>query len=219
MLAGVPRPLIPLALFVGAYMLGFGAWALSRGNVEFIFYGAVMLALIGAVLLMHRRVGFSGVVLWGLAVWGFLHMAGGTVPIPREFMASTVPDEGTRNVLYNFRAFAWTPKYDQVTHAFGFGVATLAAWEALRSAAGGALRPSWGVRFALVCAGMGLGAINEVVEFVAVLTIPNTNVGGYENTGWDLISNLAGCVIAAGLVRGEGSGGGEARLTAGVRGA
>ena len=39
-------------------------------------------------------------------------------------------------------------------------------------------------------AGSGFGALNEVVEFIAVLTIPETNVGGYENTGWDLVANL-----------------------------
>ena len=32
---------------------------------------------------------------------------------------------------------------------------------------------------------------------LAVLTIPNTNVGGYENTGWDLVFNALGAVVAA----------------------
>ena len=27
--------------------------------------------------------------------------------------------------------------------------------------------------------------------------MPWTNVGGYDNTGWDLVSNLVGCLIAA----------------------
>jgi hypothetical protein len=48
---------------------------------------------------------------------------------------------------------------------------------------------------------MGFGALNEVVEFIAVLTIPNTNVGGYENTGWDLVANLTGTVVAAVCIR------------------
>jgi hypothetical protein len=41
-------------------------------------------------------------------------------------------------------------------------------------------------------ASLGFGALDEVVKFVAVLLIPNTNVGGYVNTGWDLVSNLFG---------------------------
>jgi hypothetical protein len=39
--------------------------------------------------------------------------------------------------------------------------------------------------------------VNEVVEFVATLLIPETNVGGYRNTGWDLVSNLIGATTAA----------------------
>jgi hypothetical protein len=58
----------------------------------------------------------------------------------------------------------------------------------------------------IICgaAGMGFGALNEIVEFVATLTIPETNVGGYENTGWDLVFNFFGCVIAAIVIRVRG---------------
>ena len=49
-------------------------------------------------------------------------------------------------------------------------------------------------------AGLGFGALNEVVEFVATLLIPETNVGGYRNTGWDLVANLIGATIAATLI-------------------
>lgn len=47
---------------------------------------------------------------------------------------------------------------------------------------------------------MGFDALNEVIEFVATLLIPNTNVGGYENTGWDLVYNLIGSTIAAAII-------------------
>jgi len=208
---------LPLALFVVAYMLGFGVWALVAGNREFIFYGVVMVLLIAAVLWMDRRVRLSTGVMWGLAVWGLLHMAGGIVPIPDQFMASAPPAEGGHNVLYNLRPFAWGPKYDQFTHAYGFGVATLAAWEGIQAAARGSLRPGFGVFVCLVCIGMGLGALNEVVEFMAVLLIPNTNVGGYHNTGWDLVSNLTGVTVAAGWVwMNGGSGGGSGRRAGSV---
>ena len=48
--------------------------------------------------------------------------------------------------------------------------------------------------------GMGLGAMNEVIEFVGTLIFPNTNVGGYVNTGWDLVCNMTGCIAAVGVV-------------------
>lgn len=178
-----------LVAFVVAYMAMFGTSALMRGNTEFLFYFVVMLVLIGAVVLMDRRVHFSSGTLWALGVWGFLHMAGGNVLVP-----------ATGEVLYNLWLWAGGLKYDQVVHAYGFATATFAAHEALRAAVGPAYRVRLGVAFALVCIGMGLGALNEVVEFVAVLTIPSTNVGGYENTGWDLVFNLFGCIAAATLI-------------------
>ncbi len=44
---------------------------------------------------------------------------------------------------------------------------------------------------------MGLGALNESVEFIATITIPETNVGGCLNTGWDLVANAVGATLAA----------------------
>ena len=44
--------------------------------------------------------------------------------------------------------------------------------------------------------GVGLGALNEVVEFIAT-RIAETNVGGYVNTGMDLVYNTIGATIAS----------------------
>jgi hypothetical protein len=43
---------------------------------------------------------------------------------------------------------------------------------------------------------MGLGAVNEIVEFIMVLALPQTGVGGYENTMWDIVFNTIGAIIA-----------------------
>jgi uncharacterized membrane protein YjdF len=52
-----------------------------------------------------------------------------------------------------------------------------------------------------VLGAMGLGALNEMIEFSAVLMVPDTNVGGYYNTALDLVFNALGAVIAMVLVR------------------
>ena len=44
--------------------------------------------------------------------------------------------------------------------------------------------------------GQGVGAFNEVVEFAASHLLAATNVGGYENTGRDLVANLLGTAVA-----------------------
>ena len=49
-------------------------------------------------------------------------------------------------------------------------------------------------------ASMGFGALNEVIEFFLTLTLPETNIGGYINPGWDLASNLVGVTAACCLI-------------------
>ena len=189
------------AIFTGAYMIGAAALALRAFNQEFIFYGLVMLALIGAVWWLDSRVRLSAFSLWCLAVWGLAHMMGGTVPIPER-----LTEPGEQSVLYSLRLTPWLPKYDQIVHAFGFFTSTLVAWRAMNAsvegiAPGRSLPRTLGPIFAAMMVGMGLSAMNEIIEFVATLIFPNTNVGGYVNTGWDLVSNLTGCVIAGVLIR------------------
>jgi hypothetical protein len=49
-------------------------------------------------------------------------------------------------------------------------------------------------------ASMGLGAVNEIIEFVAVLVFPQTNVGGYANTALDLVFNSFGAIFSVATI-------------------
>lgn len=174
--------------------------SLATGNREFVFYIVVMFVLMGAVAAVHRRVRLSSTALWGLSLWGLAHMAGGMAPVPESW-----PVNGEHRVLYSWWLIPNLLKYDQIVHAFGFGVTTLVCWEGLRSLLINAGRPDPqpGLGSLTLCAAaaMGFGALNEVVEFIATLLVPETNVGGYVNTGWDLVSNLCGAVLAALAIR------------------
>jgi hypothetical protein len=192
----MPRRLAPILIFTSAYMLGAIALAATRLNREFLFYIVLMLVEAAVVVALDRRVRFPTRVLWGLSVWGLLHMCGGLLRIPMS-----LAEPGTPGALYNLRLHPWAPKYDQVVHAFGFAVSTLAAWHSLTVAAGGAVRPTAGPLTIACLVGLGLGALNETVEFAATLLFPYTNVGGYTNTGWDLVSNLVGSLGAIALIR------------------
>jgi len=190
------KRLLPVGLFVALYMSTAIAVALRYWNYEFVYYGLVMLALVGVVIAVDRRVRFPMWVMWSFAIWGLLHMVGGTLPIPES-----VTEPGTPRVLYNLRLHPNLPKYDQCVHAFGFFVSTLAAWRAVIVASNFSLQPTIGPLAAAALIGMGLGAMNEVIEFIATLVMPGTNVGGYVNTGWDLVSNMVGCITAAFVIR------------------
>lgn len=189
--------LLPVGLFTGAYLLAATVGALVTGNGEFVFYIVVMLVLMTAVFLVHRRVGFSGGVLWGLSLWGLLHMAGGLVPVPASW-----PIQGDIRVLYSWWIIPERLKYDQVVHAYGFATTTFVCWQGLRAILRGftkseSIAPSAGMVTLCAAASLGFGALNEVVEFAATLIVPSTNVGGYVNTGWDLVANSVGAVAAA----------------------
>ncbi len=185
----------PVVAFTLAYLAAALSIAVVRGNLEFLFYIAVMLGLMGTVWVVHRYVGLNDAVLWGLSVWGLAHMAGGLVVVPEGW-----PVNAESRVLYSMWLLPGRLKYDQVVHAYGFGMTTWVCWQGIRAAIrrrAGAVSPTFGLMALSATAGMGFGALNEVIEFVATLLIPETNVGGYRNTGWDLVANLFGVTVAS----------------------
>jgi len=187
-----PPRLFAAAIFVVA-LLGFTVYSAISGNSEFLFYAGTLVIIAAVVFAVDRVVHLSLLAIYGLLIWAILHLAGGNI------------SAGEAGVLYNFRPAPWLPRYDQAVHAFGFGIATLVCWECLRYAiekrSGSTPKPTLGLLSACILMGMGLGAVNEVIEFVAVLTMPETNVGGYTNTGWDLVSNLAGALFVGLVIR------------------
>ncbi len=189
------KQLLPLTIFTASYLLVAACFALLHQNWEFIVYIIVVLALGTIVLSIHRRIHFSLGLLWLLSIWGLLHMIGGLVSIPLSW-----PIDGDKHVFYSWWIIPDYLKFDQVVHAYGFSLATWASWQGLKAGAN-VTQPTFGLLTLCVFAGMGFGALNEVIEFMAVLAIPDTNVGGYINTGWDLVSNLVGTVIAAFIIR------------------
>ena len=133
-------------------------------------------------------------MLWGVSLLGAVHMAGGLVRPPAGW-----PVDG-RRVLYNLWVVPGWLKYDQAVHCYGSAMATWACWQGLRTGTGLG-RPTAGPVALCALGGIGLGAINEVAEFLTTRVVSETNVGGYENTGWDLVANLAGAAAAGVLIR------------------
>jgi uncharacterized membrane protein YjdF len=184
----LPGALRPLAAFTAIYMTVSGLNAWLTGNSEFIFYLLLLLVMGTITLIIHRRVQFPLILLWALSVWGLLHMMGGLYVLRK-----------TDDVLYNFWLISGILRYDQLIHAYGFGIATWACWLCLK-AIQPALKPTIGPLSLALFAGLGLGAMNETVEFFATLLISETNVGDYANVGWDLVFNLFGGLIAVAII-------------------
>ncbi len=180
-------------VFTILYVLAFAIYYLSIQNYEFLWYIAVLVFFFCLILFTLNKTKFDLVILWGLSIWGFLHMCGGGIIINGDVMYNLVLIkilEIGGNVLL---------KFDQLVHAYGFGVTTLVAYHLLKPHLNKTV--SWKIVYPLlVLVSMGLGALNEVVEFVAVLGIPNTNVGGYVNTALDLVFNTIGAIISVVII-------------------
>lgn len=194
-----PNPSPLLTGLVITYMLVFSTLAFRQGNSEFLLYAVAMVIFISLTMLIHLRVRFSPIALWLLALWGLMHMCGGTIPIDPSltdpFRSATNPDNRPISaVLYSLRLSPGLPRYDQIVHTLGFFAATTACFEAVRVLLNA--KKSIPLAVVAVLMGIGLGALNEIIEFIAVLTIPNTNVGGYTNTAWDLVANTIGATAA-----------------------
>jgi len=183
-------------VFTLAYVTGFGIWFVSIGNIEFLWYIATLLAFVVLIAATIRQTRFPALILWALSIWGLAHMAGGGIRVGPS-------------VLYAWRVLPLAGdgsgeltllKYDQIVHFYGFATTALVLWHLMQHHYP-ALRGTATIYAFAVLGSMGLGCLNELIEFAAVLALPDTNVGGYYNTALDLAFNTAGAVTAAILIR------------------
>jgi len=174
----------PIASAAAVAVVTLGAIGFVRHARLTVPYLLIVLGGAVFVAIADDRARFSTLTIAGLAVWAALHLAGGLIEL----------DDG--RILYNVTLTRWI-HFDNVVHFIGFGSAGMASCEALRASVGVPLRrgTAWTVTW---LAAQGIGAVNEVVEFAATHPLNATGVGGYQNTGRDLVANLLGGA-AAGL--------------------
>ncbi len=182
-------------LFIIGYILAgaLALWSIVAQNWEFVLYAIVAVALVGA---LHRADAVIHFVPWTVAAfngWLLMHILGGLLPVGDSVLYSwvVVPLIGAPYDIL---------KYDQIVHTVCYFVVALLLWQA--SARVFRAQAPFGVRaLIVVIAAVGVGGLNEIVEFIAVVTVPDTNVGGYTNTLLDLIANTVGAVAAVPVFR------------------
>lgn len=178
-------------------LLGFTLYFASRANYEFLIYVGVILFFLAVILATNRRVEYPNSLLWGLTLWALLHMSGGSVCMHGKLLYEII--------LIPISAEYGVFRFDQFVHIVGFGVATLAVYHLLKPL----LKPDvtkWtSLSIVVVMAGLGVGALNEIVEFTATILCPETGVGGYLNTSLDLVADFIGAVLALVFIRIHGA--------------
>lgn len=165
-------------------------WSLISSNFEFLFYGITTLILVALLHTGNRHFNFGGKVLWGFNLWIILHILGGLLPIGNS-------------VLYSFVIIELVPepysilKYDQLVHTYCYFIAALLMWKVVSTLCTEHAQNSIiSMSIITVLAATGIGGLNEIIEFLATVFIPDTNVGGYENTAIDIVSNFIGACLA-----------------------
>ena len=179
---------IVLLLINLALIIGFGLLFLASLNYEFLIYVGVIIFFLCLIGISLKKVDYTLGSLVGLTVWSSLHLAGGGITI----------GEGRLYDLMLIRLSETYPifRYDQVVHIWGFGTSTLVVFFLL---AGKLKKPAENpiaLGIVLVMAGLGMGALNEILEFAVTIWVPQSGVGGYLNTSLDLCANLIGAILA-----------------------
>ncbi len=184
---------VPILVVNLCVLFFFGLLFASRKNYEFLLYIGVIVLFLGLIIATNNRVSYPNGVLWGLTVWGFLHMSGGGLYVrgTKLYEIILIP------ISERYEIF----RYDQFVHIVGFGVATLVMCTLLKPLLKPDVQKWTALSIVLVMAGLGVGALNEIVEFGATVLVPETGVGGYTNTSLDLVSDLIGAIAAMAVIR------------------
>jgi len=170
---------------------GFTGYGLATHSPSTVGYVSSVLVIAAAVMWLRRAV-LPGLLAAGLALAAVVTLAGGLIRVGH-------------NVLYNASTGPYSPslgthylQYDHFAHAYVSFVVVFACWFMLAAPYPGRARRR-DLVLLTVGAALGLGALNEMIEFAATLAHHGAHAGGYWNTGWDLIANFIG-TTAAGLV-------------------
>ncbi len=181
------KKILPLITFNVLYITLAGLYFARELNFEFVIYVAVIVFIMTGVFATWSRTLFPSWQLWLLSFWGLMHVLGGAI--------ST-----TDGVLFAYRIYPFLDlggefyilKYDQLVHAYLYGVIATMAYHLLHSRLP---REKLFVLLTAILAATGVGGLNEIMEFLISLNLAN-GVGGYNNTMLDMVFNLGGALVA-----------------------
>ena len=155
-------------------------------NYEFLLYAVTVIVLVAIIYKTDQYFGFARIGLWLFNGWLVLHILGG--------LASY---DGVRFYDLILLDLVGAPydilKYDQFVHFYCYFVISVLMWSVVRKIA----KPDASVPVVCVVtvlAASSVGALNEIIEFLAVVLFETQGVGGYTNTAIDLVANLAGAI-------------------------
>lgn len=174
-------------------LAGFSVHFIAKANYEFVIYIAVIAFFLVVFLATNHKVYYPNALLWALTAWAVMHMAGGAVFINgiKLYEIILIPLSSKYPIF----------RYDQLVHIIGFATATVAMFYILKPLLREQLEGYWALSIIVISAGLGVGALNEIIEFITAVIVSEVGVGGYLNTSLDLVSDLIGATLAMITIR------------------
>jgi len=189
-----------LIIFNAIYISSGATFAIMMGKTEFLYYISIICFLILGVFTAHKKLHYSASLLWALSIWGLMHLAGGLIsPSETWYFAD---DQKNLDSLW---IVPGKLKYEHLLHTYGFAITTWLSWQTLLGIIHRRyqrrLHPTFGLLMVCATSSMGYASINEMVEFLATIIIPNSETGNYINTGWNLVANAIGAITASFIIK------------------
>lgn len=171
----------------------FSVHFIRNANYEFVIYIAVIVFFLVVFIATNHKVYYPNALLWALTAWAVMHMVGGAMFINGVKLYEIILIPLSQD-LPIFR-------YDQLVHIVGFATATATMFYILKPLLKERLEGYWALSIIVISAGLGIGALNEIVEFITSVIVSESGVGGYLNTSLDLVSDLIGAGLAMLIIR------------------
>ena len=158
-------------------------------NHEFLLYAVTVTALAVLLYKTDQYFGFETVGLWMFDLWLLLHILGGLASF-----------DGVRFYDLILIDLVGEPyqvlKYDQFVHFYCYVVMSILMWSVVSKIARENANTTV-VCVITILAASSIGALNEIIEFAAVVLLGTDGVGGYTNTAIDLVANLLGAIVGS----------------------
>jgi len=180
-----------LSWLMALFLISFLSYFLINHNYEFSGYGLVVGFLFFIIVWSDKYYHFPLTALWIFAIWVVMHMLGGSVYLGGVRLYDLV----LFNIFNGGGEFVIL-KYDQFVHAYCYFAISILVYFMLKKHM--KLRQTKTLVIFAILAAIGVGLLNEVIEFFMVVFADAAEaVGGYYNTALDLVFNLIGGIIGA----------------------
>ena len=168
----------------------FSIVSISQQNYEFLAYSVTAFLLVLLIQITDKYYSYPNFAKIGILIWLFFHMGGGFF-----YYA------GTRWYGLIFIKIIGEPynilRYDQVLHFFFYFIIAFFIYRFTISTIANKKVSKISLGIIVALSTVGIGALNEVMEFGVYVSYANSGVGTYINNGLDLIFNTIGAIVGS----------------------